>query len=84
VEDLVRLQILNLQIYVTSQPEANIDPFLGPLASFSVFLHGENGQVLDIEEYVKFVITMDSKIWSWRNVDKKLVIEVLTQKGDRM
>ena len=84
VKDLVRLRILNLQIYVTSRPEADIDPFLGPLASFSVSLHGENGQVLDIEDYVKFVVTTDSKMRSWRNADKTLVIEVLTQKADGM
>jgi len=84
VKDLVGLRIPNLQMYVTSRPEADIEPFLGPLASFSISLHGENGQVLDIEEYVKFVVTTDSKMRTWRKADKKLVIEVLTKKADGM
>jgi hypothetical protein len=84
VTDLVGPQIPNLQMYVTSRPEADIEPVLGPLAPFSVSLHGENGQVLDIEEYVKFVVTTDSKMRTWREADKELVIEVLTKKADGM
>jgi hypothetical protein len=84
VKDLVGLRIPNLRIYVTSRPEADIEPFLGPLALCSVSLHGESGQVLDIEEYVKFVVTTDPKMRTWRKADKKLVIEILTKKADGM
>jgi hypothetical protein len=84
VKDLVGLRIPNVRIYVTSRPEADIKPFLGPLALCSVSLHGESGQVLDIEEYVKFVVTTDPKMRTWRKTDKNLVIEVLTKKADGM
>jgi hypothetical protein len=84
VKDLVRLQIPYLQIYVTSRPEADIESFLGPLASCSVSLHEESGQVSDIEEYIKSVVTTDPKMRTWTTADKELVIEVLTRKADGM
>jgi len=84
VKDLVGLQIPNLQMYVTSRPEPDIEPSLGPLASVSVSLHRENGQVLDIEQYVKSVVATDPRMKSWKCSDKELVIEVLTKKADGM
>ena len=84
VKELVKLQVPNLRICVTSRPEADIELVLGPLAFCSVSLHGENGQVQDIEEYVKFVVNTDSKMQKWRKEDKELVIEVLTRKADGM
>ena len=84
VKDLVGLQIPNLQMYVTSRPEPDIEPSLGPLASVSVSLHRENGQVLDIEQYVKSVVATDPRMKAWKFSDKELVIEVLTKKADGM
>jgi len=84
VKDLVGLQIPNLQMYVTSRPEPDIEPSLGPLASVSVSLHRENGQVLDIEQYVKSVVATDPRMKAWKRSDKELVIEVLTKKADGM
>ena len=84
VEELVRLQAPNLRICVTSRPEADIEPVLGPLAFRSVSLHGESGQAQDIAEYVKFVVNSDPKMRAWRKADKQLVIDVLTKKADGM
>ncbi len=84
VKELVGLQIPKLRICVTSRPEADVEPVLGPLAFRSVSLHGESGQVHDIEEYVKFVVNTDPKMRRWRVVDKELVIESLTQRADGM
>jgi hypothetical protein len=84
VKDLVRLQIPNLRIYVTSRPEADIKSFLSPLALCSISLHEERGQVLDIEEYVKFVVNTDRMMRKWRQVDKELVIEFLTRNANGM
>src|SRR5216683_7962394 len=56
VSELVRLRAPNLRICVTSRPEANIEPVVGPLASRSVSLHNESGQVEAIAEYIKFVV----------------------------
>jgi hypothetical protein len=84
VTELVGLRIVNLRICVTSRPEGDIEAVLGPLAFCSVSLHAERGQIQDIAEYVKFVVTTDPKMQAWRKEDKELVIEVLTNKADGM
>ena len=84
VEDLVNLQIPNLRICVTSRPEADIVPILEPLAFRSVSLHGENGQVEDIAEYVRSVIHTNRDMRRWKASDKQLAIDVLIRKADGM
>ena len=84
VEELVRLQAPNLRICVTSRPEADIEPVLGPLAFHSVSLHGESGQAQDIAEYVEFVVNSDPKMRAWRKADKDLVVDMLKKKADGM
>jgi hypothetical protein len=84
VKDLVVSRIPNLLICVTSRPEADIEAVLHPLAFRSVSLHGENGQVRDIAEYVKFVVDTDPTMQKWREEDRKLVVEALTRKADGM
>jgi len=84
VQELVRLHIASMQICVTSRPEADIELVLNPLAFRSVSLHGEKGQVQDIEDYIKFVVSTDVNMKKWRKEDKELVIEVLTRKASGM
>jgi hypothetical protein len=84
IEDLIKSQIPNLRICVTSRPEADIKVVLDPLISHSVSLHDESGQKIDIEEYIKSVINTDRKNRMWRAEDKQLVIDVLTKKADGM
>ncbi len=84
VEELVDLHVPHLRICVTSRPEADITPVLDPLAFRSVSLHGEDGQVQDIAEYIKFQVTTDSKMRAWRVADKELVINVLTKRANGM
>ena len=84
VEELIRLQAPNLRICVTSRPEADIEPVLGPLSFRSISLHGESGQAQDIAEYVKFVVNSDPKMRAWRKADKDLVIDILMKKADGM
>ena len=84
VEELVDLHVPHLRICVTSRPEADIIPVLDPLAFRSVSLHGEDGQVQDIAEYIKFQVTTDSKMRAWRVADKELVIDVLTKRANGM
>ena len=81
VEEFVSLCIPKLRICVTSRPEADIQLVLDPLASYSISLHGENGQILDIVEYVKSVVNTDPMIRRWKPADKELVIDVLTKKS---
>ena len=84
VEELIRSEVPNMRICITSRPEADIDLILGGLAFRSVSLHAENGQVQDIEEYVKFVVRTDRNMQQWRHEDKELVIQVLTKKASGM
>ena len=84
VEELVNLHLPNLRICVTSRPEADIAPVLEPLASCSVSLHGETGQVQDIAEYVKSAVHTNREMKRWKATDKQLVIDVLIKKADGM
>jgi len=84
VQELVRLHIASMRICVTSRPKADIEFVLNPLAFRSVSLHGENGQVQDIEDYIKFVVSTDVYMKKWRKEDKELVIEVLMKKASGM
>ena len=84
MEELVKSQIPNLRVCVTSRPEAEIKEFLDPLALRTVSLHDESGQKGDIEEYIKSVINTNPKSKRWKGVDKQLVIDVLTEKAEGM
>ena len=82
--DAYTCTVLNLRLCVTSRPEAEIEPVLGPLALRSISLHGQCGQAQDIADYIKFVVNSDSNLVSWGSADKELVIKVLTRKADGM
>ncbi len=84
LEDLVRLCIPNLHICFTSRPEVDITKVLGPLPHSAVSLHDESGQKKDISDYVNGVVYSDRNMWSWRDEEKKLVVEELSDKADGM
>ena len=84
IEDLIKSQIPNLRICVTSRPEVDIKDILGPLIFRSVSLHDESGQNANIQEYIKSVINTNPKNKRWSPADKQLVISVLTEKADGM
>jgi hypothetical protein len=84
VEKLVGLRLPHLRICVTSRPEADIELVLGHLAFRSISLHGENGQIQDISEYVRSFVHTDSRMRRWKATDKELVIDVLTERADGM
>jgi len=84
IEELIKSKIPDLRVCVTSRPEMDILDVLDTLASHTLSLHDENGQINDIEEYIKSVINTDPKNKRWKAEDKKLVIDVLTRKADGM
>jgi hypothetical protein len=84
VEQLIDSQIPNLRICVTSRPEIDIKARLGPLSFRSISLHDESGQMEDIENYIKSVVTKDTRNRKWKAEDKELVIDVLTRNADGM
>src|SRR5216684_3778680 len=86
LKELVDLSLMNLHICVTSRPEIDIQNVLKPLTSRRVSLHDESGQKQDIADYVRSVVYSDSQqiMKRWRNEDKELVIETLSERADGM
>jgi hypothetical protein len=84
LEDLVKLNIPNVHICVSSRAEIDIRQTLAPLAPFHISLHDEGGQKEDIFSYIKAVVHSDRKMRRWREEDKQLVIDTLSDKADGM
>jgi hypothetical protein len=84
VVQLIESRLTNLRICVTSRPEIDIKVVLEPLALHSISIHEERGQLEDIENYIRSVINTDPKNQRWRQEDKQVVIDVLTQHADGM
>jgi hypothetical protein len=83
IGELVKTQILNLRVCVTSRPESDIKDVLEHLIFRSVSLHDEGGQKRDIEEYIKSVInTRTTK--RWKEEHRKLAIHRLTEGSNGM
>ena len=84
VEELVELRHSNLRLCITSRPEFDIRTTLKCLATQQVSLHDESGQKQDINHYVTSAIHSDGKMKRWRDDDKIMVIDKLTEKADGM
>jgi len=86
VKDLVGSNHPNLFICITSRPEQDIQAVLNPLTSLSsrVALHEESGQKEDINSYVRSVVHTDSAMQRWKEEDKELVINSLTERAGGM
>ena len=84
LKELIKSQIPNLRICVTSRPETDIDDVLSPLISRSVSLHDQSEQKRDIEDYIKSVINTHPNNKRWKAGHIQLVIDVLTEKADGM
>jgi hypothetical protein len=84
VENLVNLRLSNLHICVTSRPEIDIQYILEPLTSLRVSLHNQSGQKKDLVDYIGSVVYLDKKMRRWREEDRKLVIETLSERAEGM
>jgi hypothetical protein len=86
VKGLLDLQHPNLRICVTSRPEIDIKDILEPLTLLRVSLHDQSEQKKDIADYVRSVVYSNSEsiIRRWKEEDKVLVIETLTERADGM
>jgi hypothetical protein len=81
---LISLRLPNLHICVTSRPEVDIQTFLEPLTSLRISLHNQSGQKKDVMDYIRSVVNSDKKMRRWREEDRKLVIEMLSERADGM
>jgi len=84
IEEICLLNLQNVHLCVTSRPEVDIRRVLEPLTSLQISLHNETGQKEDIIEYIRFIIKSDRKMRKWREEDKQLVIDVLSEKANGM
>jgi len=84
LKELVEPSLPNLHICVTSRPEVDIRTALEPLTPSQVSLHNQSGQKKDIIEYVTSVVHSDPKMRRWRDEDKKMVIDSLSERADGM
>ena len=83
LEELIKSQIQNLRVCVTSRPESDIKDVLDLLIFRSVSLHDEGGQKKDIEDYIKSVInTRTTK--RWKEEHRKMAIHCLTEGSNGM
>ena len=84
VKKLVKLNHPNLRICITSRPEIDIRTSLEPLTPTWISIHDQSGQRQDIIDFVTSVVHSDENMRRWRDVDKKMVIETLSERADGM
>ena len=86
VEKLAMLCLPRLHLCITSRPEVDIRTSLEPLTppSNCISLHDQTGQQKDIAEFVRAIVYSDQNMRRWRDEDKQLVIETLSEKADGM
>jgi hypothetical protein len=86
LQELIGLNLPRVHFCITSRPEVDIRGALEVFAVHNVSLHDQAGQNQDISDYVKSVVYSDSdpKMRQWREEDKQLVIEALTEKAGGM
>jgi hypothetical protein len=84
VKGLVELRHPNLRICATSRPEFDIRTTLEHLAAQQLSLHDESGQKQDIIDYVTSIVHSDTMMKRWRDDDKTMVVEKLSERADGM
>ena len=82
MEELVRLRLPGLHLCVASRPEIDIRMVLEPLTHLQVSLHDETGQKRDINDYIKAIVHSDRRMRRWKEEDRNLVVEKLSQNAN--
>jgi hypothetical protein len=84
IEEIVDLKLPNVHLCVASRPEVDIRVVLEPLTSLKISLHDESGKKEDIIKYIKSVVHSDWSMRRWKEEDKQLVIDTLSDRADGM
>lgn len=79
---LIESQLTNVRICVTSRPETDIKAVLEPLTFHSISVRGERANAGYRELYQ--VGRQRGSPRRWKQEDKQLVIDVLTERADGM
>ena len=62
----------------------DIRAIIEPLTSLQISLHDEIGQKEDIIKYINSVVRSDWNMRRWKEEDKRLVVDTLSEKADGM
>ena len=84
IEELVDLKLPDVHLCVASRPEMDIRLVLEELTTLKISLHDEIGQKEDIISYIKSVVRSDRRMRRWKEEDKQLVVDTLSDKADGM
>ena len=84
VEELVGLELPDVHLCVASRPEMDIRIVLEELTSLQISLHDEIGQKEDIIKYINSVVLSDRKMRRWKDGDKRLVVDTLSDSANGM
>jgi hypothetical protein len=84
LEHLIKLNLPNVHICVSSRLEIDIRNTFEPFVPLRMSLHDESGQKGDISAYINAVVHSDQRMRRWREGDKQLVIDTLSDKADGM
>ena len=84
IEELVGLNLPNVHLCVASRPEVDIRSVLEQLTTLQISLHDEMGQKEDIIKYIESVVCSDRSMRRWKEEDKRLVVDTLSDKSDGM
>ena len=84
VEELVSLELPDVHLCVASRPEMDIRMVLELLTPLQICLHDEIGQKEDIIKYINSAVRSDRNMRRWKEEDKQLVIDILSEKADGM
>ena len=84
IKETVNLKLSDVKLCVASRPEMDIRLVLEPLTTLKISLHDEIGQRRDIVEYLKYIVHSERSMRSWKEEDKQLVIDTLSDRVDGM
>jgi hypothetical protein len=84
IEELIGLKLQNVHLCVASRPEMDIQVVLELLTSLKISLHDEKGQKEDIIAYIEYVVRSDRSMRRWKEEDKQLAVDTLSDKADGM
>ena len=84
IEELVDMELPNVHLCIASRPEIDIRMVLEPLTTLKISLHDEIGQKEDITKFIESVVRSDRSMRRWKEEDKRLVVDALSDKADGM
>jgi hypothetical protein len=84
IEELVNLKLPNVHLCVASRPEMDIRIVLEQLTTLKISLHDEIGQKEDIMKYIRSGVRSDWSMQRWKEEDKQLVVDTLSDKANGM